>query len=824
MDESDGPHEFAAGRALDGDDLAVFLLDRDGVVEQCSRAATDLLCSTVADVAGRHFVDLLTVLGPRRSGSAKGSALPRTGRAQAHRRIGGDVEVAFRAIEVGKRAQTLVLAVPAEQARADRQEKAFTRALFAQRFLGVAFFDPEMRIVRTNIALGVLGGPAARRGARLADLLAPEDARLLEEQLRAVADTGVPMLRVDRILRPRDPTAAESAVSLSALQLDSGQGPPHGVAVVVADVAGELQARRRLALMHDAAVRIGGSLDVGRTAQGLVDVLVPGLGDLATVDLADAVFVGEEPPRHVGVLGGEMGGLRRAAVARAGGRYPEDMLQPGQACPRMPDIPEMRMLQRGGSLWTFDVQETSDLFGRSKLRRLLVPPDGHTVMSAPLYARGLLLGILAVWRLGQSPSFDDEDALILREIASRAALSVDNARRYTREHRAAVTLQRSLLPRASTDSSTAETAGAYLPSTTGAGVAGDWFDVIPLSSLREAFVVGDVVGRGLRASATMGRLRAAVQTLADLDPSPDELLSHLDDQVQRFASEGGRVDGDGIGATCLYAVYDPVTRRCTLASAGHPPPAVVWPDGSVEFVDIEPGPPLGVGAMPFEVTELDLPEGSVLALYTDGLVAGEGDDLGRGMARLRRRLAMAIRPGAAVQDSVARLVSGSPESPPATDDIAVLLARVRHVSPRDVVTWEFPADPAAVAAARDTATRQLAAWGLESLAFSTELVVSELVTNAIRYAGGPIALRLIRDRMLVCEVSDPSNTQPRMRRAHSTDEGGRGLFLVAQLTTRWGSRYRHTGKTIWTEQSLAPADRSPAAGHPFDDTLDLFDR
>ncbi|WP_250283644.1 MULTISPECIES: SpoIIE family protein phosphatase [unclassified Frankia] len=420
-------------------------------------------------------------------------------------------------------------------------------------------------------------------------------------------------------------------------------------------------------------------------------------------------------------------------------------------------------------------------------------------MGAPLYARGLLLGLVTVWRTGSAPVFDREDRKLLLEIASRAALGVDNARRYTRERRAAVALQRGLLPRAGTDTLAAQTAGVYLPAGRGCEVSGDWYDVIPLSSLRVAFVVGDVIGHGLSATATMGRLRTAVQTLADLDLDPDELLTHLDDLVQRLAHEADPSRGDPVGATCAYAVYNPITGCCAIASAGHPPPAVVTPDGTVDFIDVSPGPPLGVGGMPFEITEIDLKPGSVLALYTDGLLNRRNRDVTQGMEWLHDRMAAACDTDRPLED-IGHALLGDTSSTPPTDDIVVLLARTRTLAAEATVDWEFPADPAVVAQARNLTTRQLATWNLDDLAFTTELVVSELVTNAIRYAHGPIKVRLIRGDRLVCEVSDASNTQPRLRRAHTTDEGGRGLFLVAQLTRRWGSRYGRLGKTIWTEQ------------------------
>lgn len=251
----------------------------------------------------------------------------------------------------------------------------------------------------------------------------------------------------------------------------------------------------------------------------------------------------------------------------------------------------------------------------------------------------------------------------------------------------------------------------------------------------------------------------------------------------------------------MYAVYDPVSRRCAIASAGHPPPAVAAPDGTVEYVPVQPGPPLGVGGLPFEVTEVELAPGSLLALYTNGLIHGRGGDLDDGMDELRRRLALPGAVTAPLPELGRALVAGRPANARA-DDVTLLLARTRAVPAEATAAWPVDADPAAVALVRERATERLRAWGLEDLVFTTELVLSELVTNAIRYAGGPVEVRLIRAECLTCEVSDPSATQPRMRRARLTDEGGRGLYLVAQLTNRWGSRYTRQGKTIWAEQEL----------------------
>ncbi|MEY9964052.1 ABC-type multidrug transport system ATPase subunit/anti-sigma regulatory factor (Ser/Thr protein kinase) [Streptacidiphilus sp. MAP12-16] len=368
----------------------------------------------------------------------------------------------------------------------------------------------------------------------------------------------------------------------------------------------------------------------------------------------------------------------------------------------------------------------------------------------------------------------------------------------TGNHAMAVTLQQSLLPRGLPEQDALDVAYRYLPAQ--AGVGGDWFDVIPLPGARVALVVGDIVGHGMHAAATMGRLRTAVHNFSMLDLPPDDLLAHLDELVSRIDKDEAGASGDAsiAGATCLYAIYDPVSRCCELARAGHLPPALVHPDGTVEYLDLPAGPPLGLGGLPFETVQVQLPEGSQLVLYTDGLVEDRSRDIDLGLDLLREALAKAGRPPEETCDAVLdALLPAYPK-----DDIALLVARTRALPQDWIAEWDVPLDPSAVAGVRAAASRHLEEWGLDDLVFTTELILSELVTNAIRYATGPIHVRLLRDRSLICEVSDTSNTSPHLRYAATMDEGGRGLFLVAQFAEHWGTRYTPTRKIIWAEQPL----------------------
>jgi serine phosphatase RsbU (regulator of sigma subunit)/anti-sigma regulatory factor (Ser/Thr protein kinase) len=377
-------------------------------------------------------------------------------------------------------------------------------------------------------------------------------------------------------------------------------------------------------------------------------------------------------------------------------------------------------------------------------------------------------------------------------------------RRLAESRAVALTLQRGLLPRRFRETTAVEVSHRYVPADTDAGVGGDWFDGIQLSGARVALVVGDVMGHGVHAAAMMGRLRAAMHALAGSDFAPEEVLVRMDDLVQRLAEDTREEER---GASCIYLIYDPISRRCTVAGAGHPPPALVPPDGRVDFPALPENPPLGVDHTPFESVEMTLPEGTLIALYTDGLLDLRRRSSDEAFAWLGDAL---THSGGSLEETCARVVSAVPRAQ-ADDDVALLLARTRVVDAERVAHWDLPPEPRSVATARSAATRQLAAWGLEDSAFLMELVVSELVTNSIRHASGPIALRLIHDHSLICEVSDASSTAPHLRHARLLDEGGRGLFLVGHLTDRWGTRYTENGKMIWAEKSLpAPARITPS--------------
>ncbi|MGW3341709.1 SpoIIE family protein phosphatase [Nonomuraea rubra] len=437
----------------------------------------------------------------------------------------------------------------------------------------------------------------------------------------------------------------------------------------------------------------------------------------------------------------------------------------------------------------------------------------------PLIASGRPVGSCVV-SFAEPHKFTGEERTLLTALSGLVAQALERARLYDREHMRAQEMQRELLPRELPSLPAVTAAAHYLPAGKDMEVGGDWYDVIPLSADRVAIVIGDVMGHGVAEAVTMGRLRTAVRTLADLELPPDELLSHLNDLVSDL--------GDDFYATCLYLVYDPTTHACELTRAGHPPPAVLHPDGTVHFLDADPNSPLGAAAPPFDTVELELPEGSLLVLYTDGLVESSTLDIDQGMANLAAALGNlaseappttpcgprehAALPGTtgnhcatcleALCDSLTTTLL--PTGQVTADDAALLIVRTHALPATDMASWPLPDDPRAAGQAREYIRAQLSTWHLDALSMTTELLASELVGNVVRHAKGPIRLRLLRSNMLTCEVSDGSLTTPRPRRATATDEGGRGLQLISAIAQRWGTRYTANGKCVWTEQPLTP--------------------
>ncbi|EKX62053.1 SpoIIE family protein phosphatase [Streptomyces ipomoeae] len=790
--------------------VASAAVDARGVVIAWSADARHLLGHEPEEVIGHPAADLLAVALPPSALSRLAEPADWHGTVHVRHRDGHRVELELQARPLldaaGQTQWFLTATVPQPTAR-------LRRWALEQFPVPMALFDRDGLAVSANSAMEVVMGRPEREllGRRVGE---SADGRRHLPGFEGLGDVVLRVLRTGEsvpfeawLRAPGESREHAWLVSLSPLKDDTGD--VLGVCLAAMDSTEQFLARRRLTMLNESSGRIGSTLDVTRTAEELAEVCTDYFADFVTVDLLDSVLAGEETAHSPGA------GLlvfRRTAHRSVLDGCPEAVILVGDRHTYGEDTTPGRALTSGRARLyeADDITRQQWAMGVPERARSIETHSIHSMMAVPLRARGVTLGLSILARHRTQEPFGADDLLLAEELAARAAVCVDNARRYTRERAIALELQRSILRHHAPLQGAVEVASRYQPASSRAGIGGDWFDVIPLSGARVALVVGDVVGHGVQASATMGRLRTAVRTLADVDLAPDELLTRLDDIVLRLDVEtttdgAERPDSPGeIGATCLYAVYDPVSRRCTMAGAGHPPPALVVPDGEVEFLDLPTGPPLGLGGLPFETAEFDVPEGSVLALYTDGLIQTPDRDLDDGLAALRRALGGKGRSLEESCDGVLRdLLTDRP-----ADDVALLLARTHALDADRVATWDVPADPTFVALARKLTCDRLAAWGLEDVSFVTELIVSELVTNAIRYGEPPIQLRLIRDTTLICEVSDASSTAPHMRRARAFDEGGRGLLLVAQLTQRWGSRHTRTGKTIWAEQTLPEDDPS----------------
>ncbi|MFF7736369.1 SpoIIE family protein phosphatase [Streptomyces sp. NPDC007984] len=804
---------------------AAAVVDPEGMVSGWSEGGRLLLGWTARDTVGRPVTDLL--VDPPPPGFPERYDADPTGWIALRHRDGSTVDAVVTSQPLfgpDGRAMGHALTMQRWGRRPVIADRAFEQCPFA---LGV--YDPELRFQWINASSGrviahseeqVLGRKYREVLPELDRSLFPErDDKPYTDALAEVARTGEPT-RLITVFQPRGGDYA-NAWATSIWPVRDAEGRVRAIANWGFDMSAEYWARQRLLMLNRASGGIGRTLDVIGTAQELARTPVPGFVDLVTVDLFGEVLRGEEPPSRSPFHPGEPIGLSRAA--RHSTKVAADQA-PGGTTPvtHSPGSVAARCMATGRStveLATEPGQGGEWAFGPGLAADPAHWPPGNPVIdesiaadgltgriTVPLRARGALLGVVAFSRLDRPEAFTADDLILAEELTAKAAVAIDNARRYSRERTTALTLQRSLLPQGLPNQEAVEVASRYLPGGTGTEVGGDWFDVVPLSGARVALVVGDVVGHGLHASASMGRLRTAVRTLADVDLPPDELLTHLDDLVLHLAGDlqpTGRPQPAGeSGATCLYTVYDPVSRHLTLASAGHPPPLIISPDGTMTPISVHPGPPLGIGGLPFEATDLEVPEGSLLALYTDGLVESRERDADQRITELQR----ALNPSATSLEALCDTVMDTMLPQRRTDDAALLLVRTRALDPHHVADWEVKPDSAYVPRARKLAVDQVDAWGLEEASFVTELVVSELVTNAIRYGEPPIKLRLIRDSSLICEVSDASNTAPHLRRARAFDEGGRGLLLVAQLTQGWGTRHTSDGKTIWCAQTLSRSE------------------
>ncbi|WP_328396927.1 PAS domain-containing SpoIIE family protein phosphatase/ATP-binding protein [Streptomyces sp. NBC_00390] len=834
--------------------VASFSIGPDGLVDQWSRRAAELFGIASDEVRGKDPVEVFMPAELRPRGHRKVAEIldgkEWTGLVPFRIPDGGGVhgvaEVYVMPTETdGGRQAALCIVVDVRALRRIETDLAASQAIFGQSPFGFLLFGTDLTVQRANQRFATVFGGAAEdhRGRTVHDYLSRPEADRMSAALRRVLETGESVTDL-QIIGTVPGSTDRRHWSINLYRVHSGAGRPVGVAGLGTDVTRRqiaareaASARRNLALLNDAGARIGNSLDLETTARELLDVAVPGFCDLASVDLYQGLLTGDEAPPgqgspHAEGFGGGTAELRRVAFASAVSDAP---------LMTTPDCSPNGTPAAVGEVHRYAFNSPCASALRTARVQAIPGEEGSLVQSTlavPMVAHDTVVGLAQFSRAKGSEPFGERDRALAVELAARAAVCIDNARLYRREHERALILQRSLLPPGDPEAAGLDIACRYLPGTTTTEVGGDWFDVIELPGHRTALVVGDVMGRGLRAAVAMGELRTAVRTLALLDLEPAEVLSALDEIARGLGSPGSPSNGRTSGgsqvpsrvahksreadlsevylATCVYAVYDPVTRRCTFANAGHLPPVLVEPGEEALLLDVPPGMPLGVGGEPFEEVEVELPEGSLLALYTDGLVESRDHPLDEGLRAFRTALTDPVRPLEDVCDHVLTTL----DTRHGEDDIALLMARIQGLPAEAVGDWRLPREPRSVGRARELARAQLLTWGLEALVDTVELLVSELVTNALRYGEGEIRLRLLRDRTLVCEVWDAGLVQPRRRRARDTDEGGRGLQLVGLLSAGWGSRRTPRGKTVWFE--LALPDGNSASEPTVEQLLSMF--
>ncbi|MFC5905943.1 SpoIIE family protein phosphatase [Streptacidiphilus monticola] len=537
--------------------------------------------------------------------------------------------------------------------------------------LGVAFLGTDLRYRYVNEALARINGvPAAQHvGRRIADVVPGIDVDAAEAELRAVLRDGKP-----RNHTVEGTTQADGAAELrwwhnAYHRVHGADGQVLGVAGMVLEITEDRRirealdrARTRLALLDEAATRIGTTLDVQQTCKELTRLLVPRLADIAVVDILDP----DCPPGRQ-IVNGSPRLVRLAmsttpALVKAGRWFgaPGARLNPQPTAATARCLAQQRPVV---SNFPDDEQLAADApeAGRvGRYRRMGI----HSALCVPLTARHDTVGVVVLVRAGDSPSFSSEDVDLVTELARRAAASVNHAQRFAQEHEAALVLQRALLAGQVVSHPRIECAGRYLPAGASAEVGGDWYDSLRLPDGRALLVVGDVMGHGLDAAASMGEFRMLLRALALQGWDPARIL----DEAQRTA-HALRLDRV---TTCLVAELDPAAGTATFASAGHLPPLLATPNAPARLLELPVDPPLGIGPHRYRSRTEQLPPGSVLLLYTDGLVERRGEDIDKSLSRLP---ALGLDPAAPLEHlldaALAQLSIVDGE-----DDVALLAARI----------------------------------------------------------------------------------------------------------------------------------------------------
>ncbi|MFD7877065.1 SpoIIE family protein phosphatase [Streptomyces sp. NPDC059766] len=787
--------------------LAVVVVDREGLVSHWSRGARRLFGAPKEEAIGRPALDLLPVsgalpehdaltrfdgyaaddgLGPDLESSLDGQlSYPAAGRARLSVPERDRVDVLWWAYPlVGPGTERLlVLAADADGLRPDQPDAGADFERIAPAFALHTDFPGADELARRlpEILPSMSVGEGARIVAQVLELGYPVLEFSQNDRVPVTPDWGVPRRAERKARRERAARAVAQGLPLPADSADEAEDLEYAAV------------RERLEFLTEVSGRIGSSLDLARTITEVSKAVVPRFTDVAGTYLREQVVAGEGFPDGVPDTTTMW---HRVALEHTDepGRW-DDVVPVGEAMPFPAHTPFFQCMTSGQPVLVPRISEQmghaiAAQFEKRDIRPLIT---GRSMLVVPLKARDVVLGFMVLLRHPERVEFNDMDRVTGAELAARAGLVLDNARMYTYQESVAETLQDSMLPHIPPRMAGCDIATRYLPGTLLGRIGGDWFDSVKLPGARTALVVGDVMGHGLNSAAMMGQLRTAVQTMAALDLPPAQLLRNLDDLAQRL--------GDGYLATCLYAVYDPLAGELHLANAGHIPPVLVRAgNGRSELLDLPTGAPIGVGGVPFESVRVRVEPGDRLVMCTDGLVEMRGEDIGVGLATLCES---AAHPAASMDDACDTIIRALNTRGGRKDDVALLMARLNGIASDRVAEWRLALDPAEVRRARAAVREQLHDWGLARQAANAELLVGELVTNAVRHSHGrPVVLRLVYGETLLCEVDDDDHDLPSLLSAGPDDERGRGLRVVSALAREWGTSRRGAGKTVWFELTL----------------------
>ncbi|AVH54607.1 MULTISPECIES: SpoIIE family protein phosphatase [Streptomyces] len=784
-------------------DDVLALVDEGGRVVEWTRPAEELFGWSAEQAVGRSVTALLRE--PATDGEQRRERLPDTSAIQVKPMLHGtSVLWQVRAAEgtaPGRNTPEHKVSgwdVPG-------QVLSILEAVFAHSPVGLLVLDDRLRVVRTSSAAGGLCDTSAGQAGHLAgrhftEACAFEDAQEEAVVARRVLGSGKPEVnRTVRVLRapggPRSRTA-----SVSYFRLADSHGDAIGVVVAyMVDVSERENAQHRLALLEAVRTRVGHRLNVMHVCQELVEAVMPAFADVADVEVIEDVVRGEDPPPSP--VQPDLP-LRRAAFRGDIGSHPAAVVRPLPAGTPFSHVlsdlrPRLIPLEKNSS-WQAADPERADIIERS---------GAHSLIVAPLAMHGQTLGVVSFYRGRQQDPFEQDDITVACAVCAHAALCINNARLFMREWMIASTVQRRLLPQHPAAQATVEIAPLHHADPQGGSA---WFDTIALPGARTALIVGNVAGQGIAAAVTMGLLRTALHTLAALDLEPDELLARLSDTAARLVAARASLpptdplNREPLTAGCIIAIYDPVDLTCTIARSGLPEPIVILPDGTPADLSVPPGPPLAeADNAPFPATTVSISEGTTLAMGTatlaDQLLAPSGP-----LRPLLHRTPATPLPH--IRDTLADALTHNHP----TGETLLLLARTKALPADQVLTCDLPADPEAAPIARAATRRQLDAWKVDGeTAFTTELIVSEFVGNAVRYGTPPLRLRLLHHQKLTCEVTDTAASAPQVKHARTIDETGRGLHIVATLADQWGTRYQPQRKTVWAEQPTGASAAPP---------------